>query len=257
MLIDRPYLKGRAKDVLRRCYWMSVLASLIVGILGGGGSSCSSSSYSLNTDSFQSLTGSNGEPPMSGDTAAALIAVIVLIGAIGLAAVVFLGNIMTVGSSRYYSSCRYGVVELKNVFYGFPEGRYLNCVKAMGLVTLYVTLWSLLLIIPGIIAAYRYWMVPWILAENPHISPHRALEISDRTTAGDKMDMFLLSLSFIGWQLLVVLAAALTCGVGSLGSQFLNPYIQATYAELYGALRQKAVQSGYASQDEIGADVAL
>ncbi|NLC78376.1 MAG: DUF975 family protein, partial [Ruminococcaceae bacterium] len=73
-------------------------------------------------------------------------------------------------------------------------------------------------------------------------------EISEKTTQGEKWDIFVLGLSFIGWYMLGILA----CGLGVL---FVNPYSEATYAELYGALRLKAVQTGIATKDEIGAEL--
>ena len=71
-----------------------------------------------------------------------------------------------------------------------------------------------------------------------------AKELSRWMTDGEKMDIFVLELSFIGWSLL----CALTCGLGYL---FLAPYIQATFAELYEALREKALAYGAAAPQEL------
>ena len=109
---------------------------------------------------------------------------------------------------------------------------------------LYETLWSMLFIIPGIIKSYSYWMVPYITAANPNLSASRAFEISKKTMNGNKWRTFVLQLSFIGWDLL----AALTFGIGY---YFLAPYKETTYAELYAALKEKAITSGIATEEEL------
>ena len=90
--------------------------------------------------------------------------------------------------------------------------------------------------------------VPFILAENPGIDAKRALRLSYDMTLGEKGNMFLLNLSFLGWLLL----GAVACGVGVL---FVIPYIYATQAELYGALRIKAVRCGLCTNQEIGLEL--
>ena len=87
-------------------------------------------------------------------------------------------------------------------------------------------------------------MVPYILAENPNIGNRRAIELSNKMTDGHKFDMFVLDLSFIGWKLLGVL----TLGIGLI---FLDPYINATKAELYLVLRENALNSGICSYEEL------
>ena len=124
--------------------------------------------------------------------------------------------------------------KFNDLFFMFGDAKsyYMNVVKTQFLRMLYEFLWSLLLVIPGIIKSYQYRMVPYILAENPSISAKRAFAMSKKMTDGEKWKMFVLDLSFIGWKLLGVLA----CGIGV---YFVEPYLQATYAELYEAMRAK------------------
>ncbi|MFR5556791.1 MAG: DUF975 family protein [Coprococcus sp.] len=75
---------------------------------------------------------------------------------------------------------------------------------------LFILLWTLLLIVPGIIKSYSYRLVPYILSENPHMDRKRALELSQQMMDGHKMEAFVLELSFFGWFLL----SALTCRTG-------------------------------------------
>ena len=94
------------------------------------------------------------------------------------------------------------------------------------LTTLYSILWGLLLIIPGIIKAISYSMTPFIMADHPEMSASEAIKASKELMDGHKGDLFILGLTFIGWELLNVL----TLGIGSL---WLNPYINASYAAFY------------------------
>ncbi|NLP31400.1 MAG: DUF975 family protein [Clostridiales bacterium] len=110
------------------------------------------------------------------------------------------------------------------VFYGFEHFG-----KAFGLfivVNVLVLLWSLLFIIPGIIASYRYGMAFFILADNPNIGIMDAIEESKRLMDGNKMKLFCLDLSFIGWALLSVM----TFGIGFL---WLMPYMYASRVGFY------------------------
>ena len=91
---------------------------------------------------------------------------------------------------------------------------------------LYVFLWSLLFIIPGFIAIFKYAMTPFILAENPDMTASEGITASKYLMDGYKWNLFCLHLSFIGWVLLNIL----TLGIGSL---WLNPYMNASYAAFY------------------------
>lgn len=92
--------------------------------------------------------------------------------------------------------------------------------------SLYVFLWSLLFVIPGIMKEYSYAMTPFILAENPGMSASQAIRLSEDLMDGYKSDLFILDLSFIGWDLLAVLTL-------NLGHIALNPYKNAAYAAFY------------------------
>ncbi len=91
---------------------------------------------------------------------------------------------------------------------------------------IYVFLWSLLLIIPGIVAGYSYAMTDYILAENPNMAATEAIERSKAMMNGNRWRLFCLQFSFIGWSIL----ASLTFGIGNL---WLTPYRQAATAAFY------------------------
>ncbi len=249
---DRPTLKERAKNVLKNSYWMSFLVMFIFGILGGR----FNFNFHVDAGDYNNFAyiGSPAEfwqqfsYGMQAIMASAFTFVAIGAGAVGILFKVFVTNVFEVGKCRFFTLSRYASINIEELIFGFKHGKYLDNVKTMFLKNLYVFLWSLLFIIPGIIKGLAYFMVPYIIAENPNISTERALEISEKTTQGEKWDIFVLGLSFIGWYMLGILA----CGLGVL---FVNPYSEATYAELYGALRLKAVQTGIATKDEIGAEL--
>lgn len=111
---------------------------------------------------------------------------------------------------------------------------YKTTILTMFLRNLYTGLWSLLFIIPGIVKAYEYRMIPYLLADHPEMSHQDAFYESKRMMTGYKMEAFVLDLSFIGWKLL----SALTLNL--LGIFYVNPYIYATNAELYLALKRSS-----------------
>ena len=117
--------------------------------------------------------------------------------------------------------------------------------KALGIVILmfiYVFLWSLLLVIPGIIAAFRYSQAFFIMYDHPEYSAARCLQESSQMMRGWKWKLFILELSFIGWRILNGLIAAFL-GIGFLDI-FIRPFVGITEANFYnfisGGVRNEA-----------------
>ena len=100
---------------------------------------------------------------------------------------------------------------------------------------LFILLWSLLLIIPGIIMAYAYSMAIYVANDNPELSAMDAIRKSRELMDGHKWDLFVLDLSFIGW----ILLCLLTCGIGFI---FLAPYMEMAHVEFYRELVDKQVE---------------
>ncbi|MGN1375848.1 MAG: DUF975 family protein [Prevotella sp.] len=119
-------------------------------------------------------------------------------------------------------------VDYGTLFDGFKD--YLRVLLTMLLVGIYTFLWSLLLIVPGIVKSYSYSMTPYILKDNPELSYDAAIEESMKLMSGHKMKLFLLDLSFIGWFIL----CCLTLGIGFI---FLIPYMECAHARFYEDLR--------------------
>jgi uncharacterized membrane protein len=140
-------------------------------------------------------------------------------------------NPLEVGCRSFFNRNTKAPAEMDEVKTGFhPYGRN---VGAMLLRDLFIFLWSLLFIIPGLIKHYSYRMVPYILAEDPSIGAKDAITLSRQMMDGHKWNTFVLDLSFIGWDLL----SALTLGL--LGVFYVNPYKYSTGAELYQVLKNQ------------------
>ena len=182
--------------------------------------------------------------------------------------VLFVSIPLQVGICRYMMENRQGATPFGTVFSAFSV-QYLHTVGvlfttnllivwpylvtiALALLSAFTTPLLLILMVPCLIFSlvyainrgYSWYLVPWLLAENPYLTADRARQLSRDMTMGDKWNIFVLELSFIGWDIL----ASLLFGLGHF---FLNPYKQATFAELYAAMRAKAMAAGYSNEQEL------
>lgn len=132
---------------------------------------------------------------------------------------------LALGSALFYLAlARRREIAVGMIFDGF---RYYG--KVLGLyllMALFVFLWTLLLVIPGIIAAYRYSQAYYILADNPETGVLEALDRSKQLMTGHKWRLFVLQLSFLGWAILAVIPFGL-------GLLWLMPYVSASAAVFY------------------------
>lgn len=118
------------------------------------------------------------------------------------------------------------------LFEGYKGGLFGKSLALYWLVVIFTVLWSLLLIIPGIIKSFAYSMSWYILAENPDMTAREALNESKVITNGHKMELFVLGLSFIPWILLVYV----TLGIASI---YVIPYMQLTYTNFYHNIKRQ------------------
>lgn len=140
-------------------------------------------------------------------------------------------------------------VALEDVLEGFRN--FVPALLVYLLATIFTILWTLLFIIPGIIAGYRYSMCYYILRENPEMAPMDVIRQSKEMMKGHKMELFILHLTFIGWGLLSII----TLGIGFL---WLTPYVSASTTAFYLDLKggQTAVwkDPGFVRDDSRGTD---
>ena len=299
-VIDRPVLKERAKNVLRRYYWLLFVVSLIVAMAAGGsnagnagtnrGSTFVPMPFNTPVNFLHWSWGPNMPTINVGNTVImgpggfnfnnlrnfeagnlvdvprhitntvnsaassissfvyipgwivnlVLLGVGLLIGIIGIAAIgfrIFVAYPLMVGGKKMFISSADGETkpEFRDLLLALRSGRYLNIVLAGFLTGLYTFLWTLLFVIPGIVKFYSYRLTPYILAENPELRASEAIALSMDMTRGHKMDLFVMDLSFIGWRIL----GAMAFGIGII---FVNPYVDATFAQAYLALRDNAIE---------------
>ena len=122
---------------------------------------------------------------------------------------------------------------LKEFFKGLIDFRYTDKIVWLNiLISVFTSLWSILLIIPGIIKSYSYSMAFYIMADNPSMKSMEALKESQKMMDGHKWELFILDLSFIWWNLL----AAITFGVAYI---YVGPYYEATRTNFYNYLKEK------------------
>ena len=220
---NRKELKRKGKAAFKANYWRCVLvALLIVFVLG-------SSATAVRTGADRGQVPSEKMP----------LVIAVVVGVFLVALVVFvlvdalLFNPLEVGCRRFFLVNTEGPASLKELVFGY-ENRYGNVVQTILLRDIYLFLWSLLFIFPVFIKSYSYRLVPYILSENPEMKPKEAITLSRQLMKGQKWRAFVLDLSFIGWDLLAVLT------LGLVGLFYSNPYLSATRAELYKAIRYGA-----------------
>lgn len=238
----RTELKDRAKAIMHTDYWKVFLICLIAALLGAtSGTGASSSGFEVSTDTGVQFNFNLGPLDFNFPLGNYLYYYGIVFAMMFLAAVigsiilgVFIVNVLRVGFCRYLIlTQRTGhSADASELFWGFTCGHYMNLVKVMFLYDLYIFLWGLCFIIPGIVKAYAYTFVPYILAEHPDMDASEVLALSTQMTDGEKFNIFVLELSFIGWYFL----GSLLFGIGT---YFVNPYAELTNGELYAVLRRR------------------
>ncbi|MGG2134656.1 DUF975 family protein [Bacillus sp. S2(2024)] len=121
---------------------------------------------------------------------------------------------------------------IDGLFEGFRKKNVFRSIKAAFLMAVYTLLWSLLLIVPGIIKAFSYSITYYILMDHPEYTASEAIKKSREMMKGHKLDLFILSLSFIGWFIL----GTFTFGIAYL---WIYPYYTTTVSHFYLKLVDK------------------
>lgn len=232
MMWNRAELKMRGNMAFKKNYVSAVVVALLMGIFGTVSGESSARRVSENSDIY---SGNLFNVGMITGLLAGIATVVILIV---LVAKVFVGNLLKMGGYRFFILNQTAQPGIGTLLDGFRSGHYVNIVLTMFLRDLFTALWSLLLVVPGIVKHYEYLMVPYIIAENPAMDYKEAFQISKQMMDGEKMEAFIMDLSFLGWYLL----SAVTCGL--LAIFYVNPYVQASFAEMYTFNKQKAYPGG-------------
>ncbi|PEJ45643.1 DUF975 family protein [Bacillus wiedmannii] len=198
-------LKRAALDALKGKWWLAVGATLLVGILIGAVEMLTTGIFSM----FWGWEEAN-------ESLTVTIIAMFIIGPLTVGASYFVLNVIRGTNAR-----------IGHIFRWFNDGsKFMKSFLTYLLMNVYLILWTLLLIIPGIIKSFSYSMTYFILNDHPEYTANQAITESRRMMNGHKMDYFLLCLSFLGWFILSIL----TLGIGFL---WLVPYFYTTSAAFY------------------------
>ena len=223
-----------AREALRGKWMIAVITGLIAFLLGGLGSD--GPEVKLNIDmsgadvSFeiagQTIISTNGGLNDQLGMIIAGSALYIALAAIIMAVIYFvLGSVIEAGYARFNMDLVDRTeAKLESLFTYFNNWKTTAATRFLK--GLYTFLWSLLFIIPGIIANYSYAMTGYILAEHPELTASEAIEQSKEMMSGNRFRLFCLQFSFIGWSIL----CSFTLGIGNL---WLRPYKQAATAAFY------------------------
>lgn len=203
-------LRAQARAALRGKWGVAVAVGFVATLLNGGLGI--SNSGSAGTEGYLDFATHDFW----------IIALTIAVASILLS--LLIGGAVQIGWAHFNTK----LIKGQNVRFGdlFSQfHRLWTCICMYIVMGFFVLLWSLLFIIPGIIAVYRYAMVPYLMAEFPDLGIMDAMRESKRLMRGNKWRLFCLELSFFGWGLL----GALTV----IGSLWVTPYIQAATAAFY------------------------
>lgn len=168
---------------------------------------------------------------------------------IGLLSIFLIGLMLivvplTIGRAAFYIALSEEKAKLSMLWSCFAKGvsRYVQVTKNMSICYLSILAGALMLIIPGVLQYYRMFFVPWILAEHPEMHISEVMKKSVEMTKGEKLNIWIMQMSFIGWIVLgylvaqrlnifipTILQGTLTIAIFALP----YAYYHATVAELY------------------------
>ncbi len=246
----RRQLKEKAKFALNHNYWKIILVSLIAVTLAGGttynltydlGDEIETVIEDNSDDSYEEEYGFEYDFEEENSPSAAYIfgyvlgfmlvfmVVYIVIIAVYMVYAAFIYNPVDIGCRRFFFKTLNQKAEVKEVAFAF-DTNYKNVAKIMFFRDLQILLWMLLFIVPGIVKSYEYFMVPYLLAENPNLTKEQAFAMSKQMMTGQKWDTFVLHLSFFWWDLLSVVTG------GIVSVLYVQPYRNLTFAALYEEL---------------------
>lgn len=262
--MNRQAIKARGKAAFKANYWKTVLVAFLLSLaLGSYGASASSSVDTsefeeiLNGEPSQSVTYETTDPfasldeqgidadfsellqgqetytvPSKADQLKETISVGSLtgLGGLSLLLTIFLLGPLEVGCRNFLKKNLAAPAELDAMNTAFVP-KYWHNLATQLLRRIFTALWTLLLIVPGIIMSYAYEMTPYILNDEPGLGAKETLDRSRTMMKGHKWELFVLDLSFIGWFLLSIV----TLGIAHVF--YVQPYYESSHAAFYESLK--------------------
>jgi|SRR5690625_2288142 len=151
--------------------------------------------------------------------------IILIVGVSNFLSIFLIGTLLVSQALMNLNVYRKKEFQFENMLEPFKKN-FVNTLTTYLLKMVFIFLWSLLFVIPGIIKTFSYAMTDYILVDNPDLTANEAIKESQKMMNGNKLRLFILHLSFIGWYLLSIL----TLGIGLV---FLIPYIKAAETAFY------------------------
>lgn len=248
--------RALARDALRGRWKTAVLAGLLASALGAN---IVNATGNITSNANRANQNSNITPDgylelFSQANGGRLLAVLVACIVVWTLFTLVVGGAVRLGYARFNLNLADGKAAAVSDLFS-QKGRLWDGFCLKFLQGLYVALWSLLLVIPGIVKSYSYAMAPYIMAEHPALTANEAITESRRIMDGNKWRLFCLDFSFIGWELLcslplyaggflvlkyftgseamaISLFLLLTIPL-SIGFFFVRPYEEAAWATFY------------------------
>lgn len=226
----RQEIKAIGKARFKSNYWNCVLALLLVTAVLGA------LSWFSGGEEIRQISG--GDPGR--------VNVTLRYNAMNLITLLIAGP-LNVGLNGFFVKNVLGTGEELTVTSPFREA-FQNYPRKLGgslWMTLFIFLWSLLLLIPGLIKTISYSMTQYILADCPEVRAKDALKLSMRMMNGHKWEFFVLLLSFIGWGLLTILT------FGILEVFYVGPYRNSSFAAYYLEIKREALRTGAVTREQL------
>ena len=238
----RQELKEKGMSAFKANYWRNVLVAFLLGLLSPG--LAMTGSINMDSDTTNVRLGSL---ELTDGQIAALAGGLLLIIIIAAVIDILIFNPLHIGCYAFFKdNVRTHSADLNMITVGFSD--YVHKFTTMLLMSIYLVLWTMLLIIPGIIKSYSYRMVPFIVQDYPELSAGEVIRKSREMMDGQKMETFKLDLSFLGWFALSLLT------LGLVGVFWTNPYFYNTNAALYRRLNgEDAAEVTAAPAEEVTA----
>ena len=226
----RQEIKAIGKARFKSNYWNCVLALLLVTAVLGA------LSWFSGGEEVRQI--SNGDPGRYNVT--------VRYDAVRLISLLISGP-LTIGLNSFFVKNARGADGELTVTSPFREA-FQNYPRKLGgslWMALFIFLWSLLLLIPGLIKTISYSMTQYILSDCPEVRAKDALKLSMRMMNGHKWEFFVLLLSFIGWGLLTILT------FGILEVFYVGPYRNSSFAVYYLEIKREALRTGAVTREQL------
>lgn len=233
----RSELKNLAKQTLKKAFLLPFLISLAWYIVSGN-------LISINfdvTSTFTTITIFNSIKftlPYFYSFNFILLVILIVLGTLCLN--IFVINPLTVGFYRFFlKNTEEQSASAEEVLAPFKKN-YKKSVEVMFIYNLRIFLYTLLLIIPGIIKGFEYFFVPYLINEYPDLDRDKIMEYSSKMTDGLKWELFVFELSFILWNFLASILSVFTLGLSQVA---VNTYIYQTKAYLYLWCKQNRLKN--------------